>query len=72
MLEVMYATGMRVSELIDLDISDVNLDQGVVKCNTSKKNRVVPLYPAALRALTIYVRDIRELELLRGTESFGK
>ena len=60
MLEVMYATGMRVSELIDLNLSDVNLDQGVVKCTTSKKNRIVPLYPAALRALTIYIRDIRE------------
>ena len=60
MLEVMYATGMRVSELIDLDLSDVNLEQGVVKCSTSKKNRIVPLYPAALRALTIYIREIRE------------
>ena len=68
MLEVMYATGMRVSELIDLDISDVNLEQGVVKCNTSKKNRIVPLYPAALRALTIYIRDIRESMLASADE----
>lgn len=68
MLELMYATGMRVSELIDLDISDVNLDQGVVKCSTSKKNRVVPLYPAALRALSIYIRDIRESMLASADE----
>lgn len=68
MLEVMYATGMRVSELIDLDVSDVNLEQGVVKCNTSKKNRIVPLYPAALRALTIYIRDIRESMLASADE----
>lgn len=68
MLEVMYATGMRVSELIDLDITDVNLEQGVIKCSTSKKNRVVPLYPAALRALSIYIRDIRESMLANADE----
>ena len=68
MLEVMYATGMRVSELIDLDLSDVNLEQGVIKCTTSKKTRVVPLYPAALRALTIYIRDIRESMLASNDE----
>ena len=69
MLEVMYATGIRVSELIDLDLSDVNLEQGVIKCSTSKKNRIVPLYPAALRALTIYIRDIRESMLASDHET---
>lgn len=59
MLEVMYATGIRVSELIDLDIDDVNLDLAVIKCSGSKKSRVIPLYPAALRALSVYIRDIR-------------
>lgn len=59
MLEVMYATGIRVTELIDLDIDDVNLDLGVIKCSSSKKSRVIPLYPAALRALSAYIRDIR-------------
>lgn len=60
MLEVLYATGIRVSELIDLDVDDVNIDQGIIKCNGAKKARVIPLYPAALRALHIYLRDIRE------------
>ena len=59
MLEVMYATGMRVTELLDLNIDDVNLDLGVIKCTTAKKSRAIPLYPAALRALTDYLRDIR-------------
>ena len=59
MLEVMYATGIRVSELIDLDIDDVNLELGIIKCTASKKTRAIPLYLAALRALAIYVRDIR-------------
>lgn len=59
MLEVMYATGVRVSELIELDEDDVNIEQGIIKCNNSRKARVIPLYPAALKALTVYLRDFR-------------
>ncbi|MBR7123159.1 MAG: site-specific tyrosine recombinase XerD [Oscillospiraceae bacterium] len=60
MLETMYATGIRVSELIELDIDDVNLEQGIIKCNNSKKSRIIPLYPAALKALGTYLREIRD------------
>lgn len=59
MLEVMYATGMRVSELIDLNTGDVNLELGVIKCGGSKKSRVIPLYPAALSSLTQYIKEAR-------------
>ena len=59
MLEVMYATGIRVTELIDLDVDDVNLELGVIKCAGSKKSRAIPLYPAALKALTVYLNDVR-------------
>ncbi len=60
MLELMYATGIRVSELIDLDVDDVNLEQGIIKCSSGKKVRSIPLYPAALRALTVYMREFRD------------
>ena len=59
MLEVMYATGMRVTELISLNVEDVNLEIGVVKCHSEKKARVIPLYPAAQKALGVYLSDVR-------------
>ena len=59
MLEVMYATGIRVTELIDLDVDDVNLELGTIKCGGPKKSRSIPLYPAALKALSAYLTDIR-------------
>lgn len=63
MLEVMYATGIRVSELIDLNLEDVNLELGLLKCGSTKKSRSIPLYPAALRALTVYIQEVRSLML---------
>ena len=59
MLEVMYATGIRVTELIDLDIDDVNLELGTIKCASAKKSRSIPLYPGALKALSTYITNIR-------------
>lgn len=59
MLELLYATGMRVTELIDLDISDVNLAAGVIRCHSRNKERVIPMYPAAIKALGEYITLVR-------------
>ncbi|MEG1633111.1 MAG: site-specific tyrosine recombinase XerD [Oscillospiraceae bacterium] len=59
MLELLYATGIRVSELISLDLTDVNLPVGVIRCVSKDKERVIPLYPAAIRAISEYVEFIR-------------
>ena len=59
MLELLYATGIRVSELIGLNVNDVNLSAGFIRCQSKGKERIVPLYSAAVKALEDYVKDIR-------------
>ena len=59
MLEVLYATGIRVTELISLNVNDVNLDLGIIKCSASRNTRVIPLYPAAKKALAAYLDHVR-------------
>ncbi len=59
MLELMYATGIRVSELIDLNVDDVNLELSSIRCSGTKKTRAIPIYKGALRALSVYIKDIR-------------
>ena len=59
MLELLYATGIRVSELISLDVDDLNLPGGVLKCVSRNKERIIPLYPAAIQILNDYVHHVR-------------
>lgn len=59
MLELLYATGIRVTELITLDIHDINLSLGFVRCAGKGKERIVPLYKTAVRALSSYINDVR-------------
>lgn len=59
MLELLYATGIRVSELISLDIGDLNLAAGLIRCESKGKERVIPLYQTAIKALQDYVKNIR-------------
>ena len=59
MLELLYATGIRVSELIGLNVADVNLTVGFIRCSGNGKERVIPLYAAAVKALREYMTVIR-------------
>ena len=59
MLELLYATGIRVSELIGLDVTDVSLSAGIINCRGRNRVRAIPLYPKAIKALKDYVEFIR-------------
>ena len=61
MLEFAYATGMRVTEIISLNISDVNLDQSYVVCNAGFKKRNIPLGSISLKALKDYIEKARPI-----------
>ena len=61
MLEFAYATGMRVTEIISLEISDVNLDQSYVVCRSRYKARNIPLGSISLKALRDYVEKARPI-----------
>lgn len=56
MLELLYATGIRVSELVALNIGDVILDAGMLYCHSDEKNsRIIPVYPDAVEAVRKYL-----------------
>ena len=59
MLELLYATGIRVTELISLNHTDVNLAGSFIRCESKGKERIIPLYPAAVDALAVYMQNIR-------------
>ncbi len=59
MLELLYATGIRVTELIDLNINDVNIPVGMICCKSKGKERFIPLYKEAVKALDKYISLVR-------------
>lgn len=60
MLELLYATGLRVTELISLNINDINLSVGYIKCTSADHERIIPLYPVAIRAISEYMNTVRD------------
>lgn len=64
MLELMYATGLRVSELIDLTPLNIDLDKQIVRCyGKGNKERIVPMGKIACKYLKIYMEEYRSLFL---------
>ena len=61
MLEVLYATGIRVTELISIKVSDVNLNSGYIKVKKKNKERTIPVGNVALKCLKDYVENVRPL-----------
>ena len=61
MLEFAYATGMRVTEIISLNVEDVNVEQAYVECKTGNKKREIPLGKMALNAVKEYLDTVREI-----------
>ncbi|MGI6379964.1 MAG: site-specific tyrosine recombinase/integron integrase [Anaerolineae bacterium] len=61
LLELLYATGMRVSEIVSLDLDQIDLERGSVHCRARnrQKDRVLPFYPRAADALHAYLTDGR-------------
>lgn len=61
MLELLYATGIRASELINLDVNDINLRSGILYCRGTKGVRSIPVYPSAVVAVSDYIYRMRSL-----------
>lgn len=59
MLELMYATGIRVSELINLNIEDINFQINILHCKTNKNERIIPIYKGAIKAVEAYLLRVR-------------
>lgn len=68
MLELLYATGIRVTELITLRLSDVNMQMNFILCRDRNKERIIPFGAAAKKAMTRYLDGIRE-EMLENKKS---
>lgn len=69
MLELLYATGIRVSELVSLKISDVHLEADYIHCQDLNHERIIPFGSAAKQALTAYIDDARPAMLDKADEA---
>ncbi|MTI68308.1 MAG: site-specific tyrosine recombinase XerD [Firmicutes bacterium] len=61
MLELLYAAGVRVSELVALDVGDINLKMGFISCSKDTSNeRVIPIGSVSIKTLSLYIEEYRE------------
>lgn len=70
-LELMYATGLRVSELVNLKVQDVDLEMSIVRTiGKGSKERLIPIGDYALNALTVYIEGYRNQLLIKGWNDY--
>ncbi|WP_129597078.1 site-specific tyrosine recombinase XerD [Anaerophilus nitritogenes] len=70
MLELLYATGIRVSELVALNISDINIEMDYIKCcHTQTKERIIPIGTIAKKTLEKYIVNVRDYLVTQNEES---
>lgn len=69
MLEFAYATGMKVTEIISLNVEDVNLEQQIVICRNGKKTRNIPLGKMAIKAIKEYLGRARDVLVRAGKDN---
>lgn len=61
MLELIYATGLRVSELVNLEINNIDIEEGMVRCfGKGNKERIIPIGDVALKYIKIYLENYRD------------
>lgn len=71
MLELMYATGLRVSELVNLKVYDINLEEAIVKTmGKGSKERIIPIGDYALNALKKYIYEYRDTLLKKNVNDY--
>ena len=63
-LELLYATGIKVSELISIHATDINLQIGILHLRNGKGERIIPMYPEAVKALANYCTNVRDIVVL--------
>jgi len=68
MLELLYATGIRVTELIQLDVQDLNLEIAFIRCNKGTRERMIPIGSMAIAALKEYLNKSRPLLIQKNDE----
>lgn len=68
MLEILYATGIKVSELIEMTVGDINLQIGIINLKGGKKERIIPIYPAAVRSIANYLVNVRPAIVINENE----
>ena len=68
MLELLYASGMRVSEVVSLDLEDVDLDAGSIRCvGKGSKERMIPVHRQAIETVDVYLKTARPTLKSKGT-----